>query len=181
MEKFKFEYIWTDGYSPEAGLRSKTKVLAMESYDMDPGKLPMWSFDGSSTQQAEGHSSDCLLKPVRVYPDAARRNGFLVICEVLSADGTPHPSNTRAQFDDDEEFWFGFEQEYVFMQDGMPLGFPENGYPRPQGPYYCAVGTDNVAGPGSGRAPGSVPGCWPRHHGGQCRGNDWTVGIPVFW
>jgi hypothetical protein len=27
-------------------------------------QLPLWGFDGSSTMQAEGHSSDCVLKPV---------------------------------------------------------------------------------------------------------------------
>ena len=33
--------------------------------------------------------------------------------EVLNADGTPHESNARATIDDDDnDFWFGFEQEY---------------------------------------------------------------------
>ena len=71
---------------------------------------------------------------------------FLVVCEVLNADGTPHASNTRALFEDDPGFWFGFEQEYVLTKDGLPLGFPDNGYPRPQGPYYCSVGFENASG-----------------------------------
>ena len=147
MAKFKFEYIWLDGYQPEPNLRSKTKVLDFDFFDGDVSKLPEWSFDGSSTKQAEGHSSDCLLKPVSAYPDAARKNAWLVVAEVLNPDGTPHVSNTRALIDDDsEDYWFGFEQEYVFMHNGMPLGFPEKGYPKPQGPYYCAVGYGNVAG-----------------------------------
>lgn len=147
MTKFKFEYIWLDGYKPEASLRSKTKVLDLEFFDGSVEKLPEWSFDGSSTQQAEGHSSDCLLKPVNVYPDAGRKNAYLVVCEVLNPDGTPHASNTRALIEDESDnYWFGFEQEYVFMADGMPLGFPSSGYPAPQGPYYCAVGSGNVAG-----------------------------------
>lgn len=146
MTKFKFEYIWLDGYTPEPNMRSKTKILEMDFFDGDLDSIPEWSFDGSSTQQAEGHSSDCLLNPVRVYADHERKDAFLVICEVLNPDGTPHPSNTRALFDDDEDFWFGFEQEYVLTQEGLPLGFPEKGYPRPQGPYYCAVGHGNVAG-----------------------------------
>ena len=37
--------------------------------------LPNWGFDGSSTKQAEGRSSDCVLKPVAVYPDSTRING----------------------------------------------------------------------------------------------------------
>ena len=147
MAKFKFEYIWLDGYQPEPNLRSKTKILDFDTFDGDVNQLPEWSFDGSSTLQAEGHSSDCLLKPVAAYPDAARKNGWLVVAEVLNPDGTPHVSNTRATIDDDsEDYWFGFEQEYVFMQNGSPLGFPEKGYPKPQGPYYCAVGYGNVAG-----------------------------------
>ncbi len=146
MGKFKFEYIWLDGGRPEPSLRSKTKVLDMDFFDGDIEHLPIWSFDGSSTQQAEGHFSDCLLKPVRVISDPARKNGFLVMCEVLYPDGKPHESNTRAKFEDDEDCWFGFEQEYVLTRDGLPLGFPKQGYPRPQGPYYCSVGYENCVG-----------------------------------
>ena len=146
MAKYKFEYIWLDGYKPEPSLRSKTKVLSLDYYDGDLEALPGWSFDGSSTEQAEGFSSDCLLNPVAVYPDSGRKNAFLVMCEVLLPDGTPHPSNHRHLLDDDAEYWFGFEQEYVFMQNDKPLGFPTEGYPGPQGPYYCAVGYGNVSG-----------------------------------
>ena len=141
MAKSKVEYIWLDGSQPTQGLRSKTKI-----YNDFSGKiedLEMWSFDGSSTQQAEGKFSDCLLKPVAVYPDPGRTNGWLVMCEVLNADGTPHSTNGRAKIqDDDNDFWFGFEQEY-FLWDpstNLPVGFPEGGYPAPQGPYYCGVG-----------------------------------------
>jgi glutamine synthetase len=143
----KFEYIWLDGYRPTAHLRSKTKVLALDNYDGELDSIPEWSFDGSSTGQAEGHSSDCLLKPVAVYPDRTRKNGYLVVAEVLHADGTPHSSNTRALIDDDDGYWFGFEQEYVLTShEGRPIGFPVGGFPPPQGPYYCAVGSDFIAG-----------------------------------
>lgn len=107
MTKSKLEYIWLDGYKPTQSLRSKTRVESNFS-----GKLedcPMWSFDGSSTRQAEGSRSDCLLKPVAVFPDPARKNGYLVMTEVLNADGTNHVSNGRATIeDDDDDFWFGF-------------------------------------------------------------------------
>ncbi|MEM7105761.1 MAG: glutamine synthetase beta-grasp domain-containing protein [Bacteroidota bacterium] len=147
MAKIKFEYIWLDGYKPEPNLRSKTKVLSLSNYEGAVDVLPDWSFDGSSTLQAEGHSSDCVLKPVAVYPDPQRRSAYLVICEVYNADGTPHASNTRALIENDsEEYWFGFEQEYVLTVNGKPLGFPEGGYPGPQGPYYCAVGNGKVSG-----------------------------------
>ena len=141
MAKSKVEYIWLDGSQPTQGLRSKTKI-----YNDFSGKiedLEMWSFDGSSTQQAEGKFSDCLLKPVALYPDPGRNNGWLVMCEVLNADGTPHATNGRAKIqDDDNDFWFGFEQEYFLWdpQTNLPVGFPEGGYPAPQGPYYCGVG-----------------------------------------
>jgi len=142
--KSKLEYIWLDGYSPTQSLRSKTRIERDFS-----GKLqgcPMWSFDGSSTKQAEGNDSDCLLKPVAIFPDPERSNGFLVMTEVLNPDGTPHESNARATIDDDDnDFWFGFEQEY-FLWDpvtNLPVGFPENGS---QGQYYCSVGTENALG-----------------------------------
>ena len=147
MTAFKFEYIWLDGYQPEANLRSKTKVIKFDQFDEDPSVLPDWSFDGSSTQQADGSFSDCVLRPVKLYKDPARLDGYLVLCEVMNADGTPHESNTRSQikqgFDD---FWFGFEQEYTLMDGTRPLGFPEQGFPNPQGMYYCSVGNKNVAG-----------------------------------
>jgi glutamine synthetase len=147
MSVAKLEYIWLDGYQPIQSLRSKTKIEKNFS-----GKLedcPMWSFDGSSTEQAPGGSSDCLLKPVFICPDPQRRNGYLVMCEVLSSNGQPHPSNGRALIDDDDnDFWFGFEQEYFLwsLETEKPLGFPEGGYPRPQGPYYCSVGARNAFG-----------------------------------
>ena len=145
--KAKLEYIWLDGSEPTQGLRSKTKIVKDFS-----GKLedcPMWSFDGSSTNQAPGGSSDCLLKPVAIFPDPDRKNGYLVMTEVLNADHTPHATNGRATIiNEDEDFWFGFEQEY-FIYDpeiNMPIGFPKNGYPKPQGPYYCGVGGSKVYG-----------------------------------
>ncbi|MDG2175095.1 MAG: glutamine synthetase beta-grasp domain-containing protein [Gammaproteobacteria bacterium] len=145
--KSKLEYIWLDGYKPTQSLRSKT--LVREDFDGTLEKCPMWSFDGSSTEQADGSDSDCVLKPVAVYPDPDRTNGYLVMNEVLNADGTPHISNSRALIDDDDDdFWFGFEQEY-FLWDpdtNLPPGFPHSGFPRPQGPYYCSVGALNCFG-----------------------------------
>ena len=145
--KSKLEYIWLDGYHPTQSLRSKTQVR--KDFGGTLEECPEWSFDGSSTEQAEGGDSDCLLKPVYICPDPDRKNGYLVMCEVLNADGTPHPSNGRATIDDDDEdFWFGFEQEYFLwdMDTNLPPGFPHGGYPPPQGPYYCSVGAKNAYG-----------------------------------
>jgi glutamine synthetase len=139
MAKYKLEYIWLDGKQPIPELRGKTNI---KSFDSAPtlADLPLWGFDGSSTMQAEGHKSDCVLKPVAIYPDASRKDAFLVMCEVMHPDGTPHSTNARATYDDDPDLWLGFEQEYFLYQDGRPLGFPKEGYPGPQGPYYCGVG-----------------------------------------
>jgi glutamine synthetase len=144
MAKYKLEYIWLDGYTPVANLRSKTKIEDFEDFpELD--QLSNWGFDGSSTRQAEGGNSDCMLKPVAVYPDTTRLNGALVMCEVMMPDGvTPHPSNSRATILDDPGAWFGFEQEYFLFQNGKPIGFPSDGFPNPQGEYYTGVGYKNV-------------------------------------
>lgn len=145
--KAKLEYIWLDGYAPTQSLRSKTRVESDFTGTLE--ECPMWSFDGSSTEQADGSDSDCLLKPVAIYPDPDRKNGYLVMTEVLNADGSAHASNGRATIDDDDEdFWFGFEQEYFLwdVDTQLPPGFPDHGFPRPQGPYYCSVGAMNAYG-----------------------------------
>lgn len=142
--KSKLEYIWLDGYKPTQMMRSKT--LVVEGFSGKVEDAPLWSFDGSSTQQASGNNSDCVLKPVFVCPDPQRKNGYLVMTEVMNPDGTPHASNGRATIDDDDDdFWFGFEQEYVLwdLDHHTPLGFPAPGYyPPPQGPFYCSVGAE---------------------------------------
>jgi glutamine synthetase len=144
MAKYKLEYLWLDGYTPVANLRGKTQIKEFGSFPTLE-ELPLWGFDGSSTRQAEGHSSDCVLKPVAVFPDSTKKNGALVMCEVMMPDGTPHPTNTRATIPDDPGTWFGFEQEYFLYKDGVPLGFPKGGgFPPPQGKYYTGVGYENV-------------------------------------
>ena len=150
--KVKAEYIWIDGYEPTANLRSKTKVL--DGAVSSVSELPTWGFDGSSTLQADGGDSDCLLKPVWMCPDPIRGGeNILVMNEVCNPDGTPHRSNSRAalvgiaeKFKEHKP-WFGIEQEYTFLDlDGKPYGWPENGYPAPQGKYYCGVGSEQVYG-----------------------------------
>ena len=156
--KIKLEYIWLDGYNPEPNLRSKIKVIDTPTHEVNGKKVhgvginncPEWAFDGSSTMQAEGFFSDCILKPVRLYPNSMNKgmlDSYFVLCEVMNPDGTPHETNTRHLIGEEEEgLWFGFEQEYTIMKDGKPLGFPTNGYPEPQGKYYCGVGNGQVHG-----------------------------------
>ena len=145
MAKYKLEYLWLDGYEPVANLRGKTQIKEFAKFPKLE-EVPMWAFDGSSTRQAEGKSSDCILKPIAVYPDSTKKNGALVMCEVLlPGSNAPHPSNARATILDDPGAWFGFEQEYFLYKDGAPLGFPKGGgFPPPQGEYYTGVGYKNV-------------------------------------
>ena len=151
MTKVKAEYIWIDGHKPTAKLRSKTKVFEGPVKSLDD--IPMWGFDGSSTMQAEGSDSDCMLKPVYYLPDTIRGgDDILVMNEVRKPDGSIHESNTRARLVEiaekhkDEDAWFGIEQEYTFFKGRSPLGWPNGGYPAPQGPFYCGVGADEVFG-----------------------------------
>jgi glutamine synthetase len=149
------EYIWIDGTSPTPLLRSKTKVIPDYAGALTDMPIDEWGFDGSSTEQATGESSDCILKPVVHCADPIRGGkNILVLCEVLLAStGEPHPTNTRAaaaaaqaKFKD-QEMWYGIEQEYTMLRlDGTPYGFPVGGYPKPQGPYYCGVGAGRVVG-----------------------------------
>ena len=69
---FKLEYIWIDGTEPTTQLRSKTKVL--ENFGRNISSCPEWGFDGSSTNQAPGENSDCVLKPVRLYENPMDRH-----------------------------------------------------------------------------------------------------------
>lgn len=145
MTAYKAEYIWVDGTEPTPLLRSKTRIVPLGA------EPPIWGFDGSSTNQAPGDSSDCVLKPVMVTPDPTRGGDHkLVLCEVLGTDMSPHPSNTRAKavaVAAEHGFHgalFGMEQEYTFFDPGTnrPLGWPVAGFPPPQGPYYCSVGAE---------------------------------------
>ena len=147
MSFYRAEYIWIDGTKPTAKLRSKTKIVPAGE------KPPIWGFDGSSTNQAPGKNSDCVLRPVLVVPDPIRGgDNKLVMCEVLLTDMTPHATNTRAACLETankykkHDMWFGIEQEYTFFDGAKPLGWPDHGFPAPQGGYYCGVGADEVFG-----------------------------------
>ena len=137
----KLEYLWLDGCTPTQ-IRSKTKIV--KSFGRVGGEAPVWGFDGSSTEQAEGKNSDCVLKPVRVYPHPSEQDSSIVLCEVWNVDDTPHSTNTRRELEEtlqdlesDIDEWVGFEQEYTLYEFGKPYGWPDIGEPPPQGDYYC--------------------------------------------
>lgn len=152
------EYVWIDAHG---GYRSKTKVIhGKSSVTLDD--LPNWNYDGSSTEQAPGDNSEVIIVPRAVFMDPFRGgNHVLVMTDTYEpAEMTPLPTNTRApayevfKGTEDQEPWFGIEQEYTMFKDGVPLGWPKSGaasgfgpcytlgYPGPQGPYYCSAGAD---------------------------------------
>ena len=159
----KFEYIWTDGLSPK-NIRSKVKYIMIDRRKINSPEdfiksVPEWSFDGSSTNQAETGESDCILKPIKIIPNTTERTrapSFVALCEVMNADGTPHKTNTRAKLLDRieetnlDDMWFSVEQEFTMVDpvSGNPIGWDEynDGTPPPQGKYYCGVGSDVVEG-----------------------------------
>ena len=154
MKKVKAEYIWLDGNETQE-LRSKTKILEDDGNlgSLEPRNFPQWGFDGSSTNQAAGEDSDCILAPVYVRKDPLRDNGYLVLCDVRNSDQTPHSTNHRTALEYvstkylDKEAWFGIEQEYFMLKDGLALGWPGGDFlPQPQGKYYCSIGSDRAYG-----------------------------------
>jgi glutamine synthetase len=142
-------YVWIDG----TGENVRVKDRVLDKLPQKPSDVPDWQYDGSSTYQALGGNSDIALVPQALYKDPfkAGENDVIVLCDTYKPDGTPCDSNHRAAMQNaydrtkDQEPWFGIEQEYTFLDvNGRPLGWPENGFPAPQGPYYCGVGADKV-------------------------------------
>uniref|UniRef100_A0A0N5AKD0 glutamine synthetase n=1 Tax=Syphacia muris TaxID=451379 RepID=A0A0N5AKD0_9BILA len=143
-------YIWIDG----TGQNLRTKTRTIKHVPKRVEECPTWSYDGSSTYQAKGGDSDMHLKPVAMYPDPfLGGDSKLVLCE--SYNSKMQPANTNHRFECNEimskllheKIWLGMEQEYLLLdRDGHPLGWPKNGYPGPQGKYYCGVGADKVSG-----------------------------------
>ncbi|XP_071050089.1 glutamine synthetase 2 cytoplasmic isoform X5 [Onthophagus taurus] len=159
--KIQAMYVWVDGTGEN--VRAKTRTL--DFIPKDPSDLPIWNYDGSSCYQAEGGNSDMYLYPVAIFNDPFRRgNNKLVLCDTYKANGKPagihqngisslRPEDTNKRHSclkameaaKDHEPWFGIEQEYTLLDmDLRPLGWPKNGFPGPQGPYYCGVGANKV-------------------------------------
>lgn len=154
MNLSQVTYIWIDGTSPTQTLRSKVKIVPHNKKLLTTSDIPQWTFDGSSTYQAVGHDSDLTLQAVCVVNDPILGEGnYLALCEVLNPDGSAHPSNKRTRLVElmrqgaqAQDPWIGFEQEYTLFNGLQPLGWPDRGYPAPQGPFYCGVGADEVFG-----------------------------------
>uniref|UniRef100_A0AAR2J329 Glutamine synthetase n=1 Tax=Pygocentrus nattereri TaxID=42514 RepID=A0AAR2J329_PYGNA len=150
-DKVQAMYIWIDGTGE--GLRCKTRTLDEEPKTIE--ELPEWNFDGSSTYQSEGSNSDMYLIPKAMFRDPFRRDpNKLILCEVLKYNRKPAGKNfqdlrrlMQGWGKNNQHPWFGIEQEYTILGiDGHPFGWPTNGFPGPQGPYYCGVGADKAFG-----------------------------------
>ncbi|CAG2111733.1 unnamed protein product, partial [Medioppia subpectinata] len=153
-DKIQVTYVYlhpgNDGLGHFCG---KTRVVS--EVPKQASDLPIWD-SGVPTDSC----TEILLRPVQLYDDPFRRgDNKLVLCDTLSADMKPLPSNHRASCVEAMEAaklehpWFGLEQEYMMM-DGYdrkwPLGWPKNGYPEdihlPHVIYHSAVGTGNNVG-----------------------------------
>jgi len=122
--------------------------------------LDIWNYDGSSTDQAEGHDSEILLVPIALFKDPFRTQeshnepNYLVLCEMKKCDGTLFEQSSWSYANDifkkdiPAAPWFGIEQEYFIIDNktGYPLGFPDNESSVRQGQYYCSVGSRNAFG-----------------------------------
>lgn len=148
-DRVQATYLWIDGTGEN--IRLKDRVL--DKIPTGVEDLPHWQYDGSSTYQAVGENSDTTLVPRAIYKDPFKpgKNDIIVMCDTYLADGSATKSNKRAALQaaieqvTDHEPWFGIEQEYTLLDvDGRPFGWPVNGFPAPQGPYYCGVGADRV-------------------------------------
>lgn len=159
MSTFILEYIWLDA---DQNLRSKTKVCNIKkSIESNYDNIPIWNFDGSSTNQADSSSSEVTLIPCAIFKDPFRKNNkfhvnyykttinYLVLCETYDSNDIPLKTNTRYIANNifnkklGEKPWFGLEQEYFIKKDGNVLGFDEN---VKQGQFYCGVGGNNAFG-----------------------------------
>lgn len=138
--KVQATYLWIDGTGEH--IRLKDRVL--DKIPTSVEALPTWQYDGSSTYQALGENSDTTLVPRAIYRDPfkAGENDIIVVCDTYKPDGNPTETNHRYLLQSavdktiDQEPWFGIEQEYTLLDmDERPFGWPENGFPAPQGPY----------------------------------------------
>jgi len=154
------EYIWLDAHQTP---RSKTKVMTARPTKVSD--CPIWNYDGSSTEQAEGHNSEINIVPRALFDDPFR--GYphvMVVTDAYNAwDDKPAIGNTRAacaevhaKYGKQHDPWYGIEQEYTLMKptkvgekSSTPYGFNADGSePAPQGPYYCGAGTGCAIGRG---------------------------------
>jgi len=145
------EYVWLDAHQTP-----RSKTMTMTHLPRNVKDMRIWNYDGSSTEQAEGHNSEVLLKPRAIFKDPFRGGPhILCVADAWNAwDDKASIGNTRAACAEIHEkyaaldAWYGIEQEWTLMRPGkigeaptLPLGFNADGSePAPQGPYYTSAG-----------------------------------------
>ena len=105
----------------------------------------MWGFDGSSTRQADGNNSDCVLKPVAAFPDPARKNWRAR--DVRGSAARRHPASDQQPRDDSGRSrtpGSASSRSTSSSRTAARSAFPRDGFPSPQGEYYTGVGYKNV-------------------------------------
>jgi len=171
-DTFLATYVWLGNCSKEVNMRSKVRTLYKRPTTIKD--FPVWNYDGSSTGQAVTEDSEVWLKPVFFCLDPfspittsggnsgrAPPQNYIVLCETVlpTPELIPTPDNFRRECErvhntkeaQDENVWYGLEQEYILTigsDSTHPLGWPnkDGSGMRPQGPYYCSVGTENAFG-----------------------------------
>ena len=165
--KLRLEYIWLDN---NGNCRSKTKILVIELFkELELSDIPIWNYDGSSTNQAITEDSEILLKPVKIIKDPFNRYiedyiSYLVLCEIYIKDNIPHPDNTRFNANElfnkhlEYEPMFGLEQEFFISTSKLKnndIEVPvvnslvnnlDNGSICYQEDYYCGIKGNNRLG-----------------------------------
>lgn len=154
------DYIWLGGNN-EIRTKARTLKIDVSHPNFLPAltDIPTWNYDGSSTGQAPSEG-DTEVTLVPVYMKASPRISgkpyehiLIVVCATYYADDKPLPNNhydfAHRVFSQkqEEEPWFGLEQEYFIMDkySCQAIGMNDH-FNTPQGQFYCGVGGLNSYG-----------------------------------
>ena len=148
------EYVWIDG---NFKLRSKYMTLNIDHISLE--KIPLWNYDGSSTNQGDTENSEVILSPKSYYknPFFPTVESYLVMCDTYNRNevGDLIPTFTNNRYFSNIIFnkslqeipWFGIEQEYFMMgKNNYPIiNSSPSSLLKEQGDYYCGVGANNIS------------------------------------
>ncbi|GMT24621.1 hypothetical protein PFISCL1PPCAC_15918, partial [Pristionchus fissidentatus] len=133
-------YIKPVAIYPDPFRRGKNKLVMCETLDrhMQPNGSLIFELCSQRTlfYSRGGSGAKLIIGTItsRLKTNFAATNNRRKCAEIMEKAKEHHP-------------WFGMEQEYTLLDiDGHPFGWPKNGFPGPQGPYYCGVGAGKVYG-----------------------------------
>eukprot|EP00803_Ostreobium_quekettii_P001914 evm.model.scf_457.6 EVM.evm.TU.scf_457.6 scf_457:81370-85790(+) len=151
------EYVWLGGTGTD--IRSKTRVLDGKPEALDA--VPAWSFDGSSTGQADETDFEVMLRPQAMFPDPLRGGDHLVVlCDTYHHPQEPntplraHNTNNRSPCEAvmrlaaASEPIFSCFQEYTLINPAANwiINCGVGTVPVEGRPNYCGSGGGIVAG-----------------------------------